>query len=79
MAALKGLEALTRSCAVEIVTDSQYLRDVATIWFKRWKAHGCRTASRDPVKNEDLWRRVDTICETHAITWTWVRGHTAIR
>jgi hypothetical protein len=70
-----GGEALTRSCAVEIVTDSQYLRDGATIWIKRWKARGWRTASRDPVKNEDLWRRVDAICETHAITWTWVRGH----
>jgi ribonuclease HI len=75
LATLKGLEALTRSCAVEIVTDSLYLRDGATIWIKRWNARGWRTASRDSVKNEDLWRRVDAICQTHAIAWTWVRSH----
>lgn len=75
LAAIKGLEALSRSCAVEVVTDSRYLRDGATSWLKGWKARGWLTAGRDPVKNEDLWRRVDALCLEHRIAWTWVRGH----
>lgn len=75
MTALKGIETLTRSCAVEIVTDSQYLRDGATTWIKGWKARSWRTAGKDPVKNVDLWQRIDAIDATHVITWTRARGH----
>ena len=74
MAALKGIETLTRSCPVEIVTDSQYLRDGATTWIKGWKARSWRTAGKDPVKNVGLWQRIDAIDATHVITWTRARG-----
>lgn len=75
MAALKGIETLTGSCAVEIVTDSQYLRDGAATWIKGWKARSWRTAGKDPVKNVGLWQRMDAIDATHVITWTRARGH----
>ena len=75
LAAFKGLEALTRACAVEVVTDSQYLRDGATSWIKGWKARGWRTVSKDSVKNADLWQQLDMIVVPLAIKWTWVRGH----
>lgn len=71
----RSWRALSRSCAVEIITDSRYLRDGATSWLKGWKSRGWKTAGRDPVKNEDLWRRVDALCLEHRIAWTWVRGH----
>jgi ribonuclease HI len=75
MAALKGTETLTRSCTVEIVTDSQYLRDGATPGIKGWKARGWRTAGKDPVRNVDLRQRIDAIDATHVFTWTRARGH----
>jgi ribonuclease HI len=74
-AAIKGLEALTRPCAVDLYTDSQYLREGITSWLKGWKARGWKTADRKPVKNEDLWRALDEARNRHDVTFHWVRGH----
>ncbi|HTO78168.1 MAG TPA: ribonuclease HI [Methylocystis sp.] len=75
MGAIAALEALTRPCAVTLHTDSQYLRNGVTQWIESWKARGWRTADRKPVKNVDLWRRLETATERHEIDWRWVRGH----
>lgn len=74
-AAIMALEALTRPCAVDLHTDSQYVRNGITQWLSGWKARGWRTAARDPVKNEDLWRRLDAAAARHRVNWHWVRGH----
>jgi ribonuclease HI len=74
-AATEALDGLRRSCTVELHTDSQYVRNGITQWIHRWKANGWRTAGRDPVKNEDLWRRLDAAAQRHQITWHWVKGH----
>ena len=73
--AIGALEALTRPCAIELHTDSQYLRNGVLTWMKNWKRNGWRTADRKPVKNEDLWRRLDEAKERHVIEWRWVKGH----
>ena len=75
MAAIMALEALTRPCEVELFTDSQYVRNGITEWMKGWKARGWLTADRKPVKNEDLWRRLDEARSAHTIRWHWVKGH----
>ena len=75
MAAIAALEALTRPCAVTLHTDSQYLRNGVTQWIEAWKARGWRTADRKPVKNVDLWQRLEAASERHEIDWRWVRGH----
>ena len=75
MAAISALEALSRACTVDLYTDSQYVRQGITQWLKGWKANGWRTASRDPVKNEDLWRRLDEARNRHEVRWHWVKGH----
>lgn len=75
MAAIRGLEALTRRCEVDLTTDSQYVRLGITEWLTRWKERNWKTASRKPVKNEDLWRRLDSARSKHDVTWHWVRGH----
>jgi len=75
MGAIAALEALTRPCAVTLHTDSQYLRNGVTQWMQAWKARGWRTADRKPVKNVDLWRRLESASERHDIDWRWVRGH----
>lgn len=75
MAAIEALAALKRSCRVEITTDSQYLRLGVTEWMPRWKANGWRTASRQPVKNQDLWQRLDALVARHTVVWHWVKGH----
>ncbi|KAA2244215.1 ribonuclease HI [Salinarimonas soli] len=75
MAAISALEALSRACTVDVYTDSQYVRQGITQWLKGWKANGWRTASRDPVKNEDLWRRLDEARNRHEVRWHWVKGH----
>lgn len=75
MAAIRGLEALSQSCKVELHTDSVYLRDGITKWIHGWKRNGWKTADRKPVKNEDLWRVLDDIISTHDISWHWVKGH----
>ncbi len=74
-AAIMALEALKRPCAVDLFTDSQYVRHGITQWMHGWKARGWKTADRKPVKNEDLWRRLDTARQRHDVTWHWVRGH----
>ena len=75
MAAISALEALTRACAVDLHTDSQYVRQGITSWIAGWKRKGWKTASNQPVKNEDLWKRLDTARERHDVAWHWVKGH----
>ncbi len=75
MGAIVALEALTRPCAVTLHTNSQYLRNGVTQWMRAWKARGWRTAERKPVKNVDLWQRLEAASECHDIDWRWVRGH----
>lgn len=75
MAAIAGLEALRRPCSVELTTDSQYLKRGIEQWMERWKANGWRTADRKPVKNKDLWQRLEAAARPHDVRWHWVRGH----
>lgn len=75
-AAIRALEALRRRCSIALYTDSQYLRHGITTWLADWKRRGWRTANRRPVKNQDLWLRLDELAANHDITWHWVRGHT---
>jgi ribonuclease HI len=75
MAAISALEALSRPCRVELHTDSQYLRGGVTGWIHNWKRNGWRTADKKPVKNDDLWRRLDEAATRHDIDWRWVKGH----
>ncbi|MCL4781160.1 MAG: ribonuclease HI [Gammaproteobacteria bacterium] len=74
-AAIEALAALSRPCEVALYTDSEYVRRGISEWLERWKRSGWRTADRKPVKNEDLWRRLDAIAATHRIEWHWVKGH----
>ncbi len=75
MAAIATLEALERPASLTIVTDSAYLRDGVTKWIHGWKRNGWRTAARQPVKNEDLWRRLDIARDRHEVSWDWIKGH----
>ena len=75
MAAISALEALTRPCKIELHTDSQYVKGGVTGWIKNWKRNGWRTADKKPVKNDDLWRRLDEAAARHDIEWKWVKGH----
>ena len=75
MAAIAALEALKRPCLVDIHTDSQYLRNGILTWINQWKGNGWRTADRKPVKNIDLWQRLDALLARHRVRWHWVRGH----
>ena len=75
MAAIAALEALKRPCRVDLHTDSQYLRSGITSWITKWKQNGWRTADKKPVKNAELWRRLDAALSDHEIRWHWVRGH----
>jgi ribonuclease HI len=75
MAAIRALEALNKPCKVTLHTDSQYVRQGITEWISGWKARGWRTAAKDPVKNEDLWRRLDEARARHEVVWKWVKGH----
>jgi ribonuclease HI len=74
-AAIEGLAALTRPCHVRLASDSQYLRDGITKWIAGWKRRGWRTAGNDPVKNVDLWQRLEAAMQPHRVEWEWVRGH----
>jgi ribonuclease HI len=74
-AAIEALSALTRRVPVELHTDSQYLRDGITKWIHGWKRNGWRTADRKPVKNADLWERLDALAAEHDVAWRWVKGH----
>jgi ribonuclease HI len=75
MAAIAALEALTRPCIVRLTTDSVYVKDGVTKWIFGWKRNGWRTADKKPVKNEDLWKRLDTAAAAHKVEWAWVKGH----
>ena len=75
MAAIHGLETLKRACSVRLTTDSQYVRNGVTRWLTRWKGNGWQTAARQPVKNADLWRRLDDAASRHQVEWVWTRGH----
>lgn len=75
MAAISALETLTRPCTVALHTDSQYLRQGITGWIHGWKKNGWRTADKKPVKNEELWKRLDAALARHKIEWKWVKGH----
>ncbi len=74
-AAIRALEALTRRSAVDLYTDSTYVKDGITRWLANWKAKGWRTASKTPVKNRDLWEALDALSSRHDVRWHWVRGH----
>jgi ribonuclease HI len=76
MAAIQALEALTRPCDVTLTTDSQYVRKGITEWIDNWRRRGWKTADKKPVKNVDLWQRLEKAAERHRIHWAWIRGHT---
>ncbi|QYJ03408.1 ribonuclease HI [Nocardioides panacisoli] len=75
MAAIRGLESLTRPSRVALYTDSTYVRSGILSWLANWKANGWRTAAKKPVKNVDLWQRLDEARRTHEVEWHWVKGH----
>ena len=75
MAAIQGLEALTRPCEVILTTDSQYVRQGITEWITGWKRKNWKTAAGKPVKNQELWQRLDTAASLHQVDWRWVKGH----
>jgi len=74
-AAISALEALKRACHIDLHTDSQYLREGITKYINNWKRNGWRTADRKPVKNIDLWQRLDVALAPHQVRWHWVKGH----
>ncbi|RVU34330.1 ribonuclease HI [Rheinheimera riviphila] len=75
MAAIIGLESLKEDCSVVLTTDSQYVRLGITQWLKNWKRNNWRTSQKEPVKNKDLWQRLDAASSRHHIDWQWVKGH----
>jgi len=75
MAAIQALEALTRDCEVDLTTDSQYVRKGITEWMSNWKRNGWKTAKKKPVKNADLWQRLEQATQEHQVNWHWVKGH----
>jgi ribonuclease HI len=77
-AVIRALEALKRSVAARVHTDSEYVRRGITEWLPNWKARGWRTADRKPVKNQDLWEQLDAAAARHDIEWKWVKGHSGV-
>ena len=75
LAAIRALEALNRRCRVDLHTDSNYLRHGITEWITKWKRNGWKTANRKPVKNDDLWQRLDELQAGQDVDWHWVKGH----
>jgi ribonuclease HI len=75
MAAIMALESLSRECEVRLTTDSEYVKNGITQWLPKWKARGWRTANKSPVKNADLWQRLERAASQHQVQWHWVRGH----
>ena len=75
MAAIQGLEALSRPCRVDLTTDSQYVQKGITEWIVGWKRRGWKNSAKKPVKNVDLWQRLDAATQQHEVHWHWVRGH----
>lgn len=78
MAAIKGLEALNRPTVVDLYTDSQYVQKGISEWLAGWIARGWRTASKTPVKNTDLWQRLQAASAPHTVQWRWVKGHSGV-
>ena len=78
MAVISAIEALKRPVPIRLYTDSEYVRRGITEWLKSWKARGWKTADRKPVKNQDLWERLDAIASRHEIEWHWVKGHSGV-
>lgn len=74
-AAIQALQALTEPCAVELTTDSTYVKDGITKWLQNWKSNGWKTAAKKPVKNQDLWKQLEAQTVRHAVDWRWVKGH----
>ncbi len=75
MAVIKGLEALKKKSTVTIYTDSKYVQQGSEEWLEGWKARGWKSASKQPVKNQDLWERIDSLLQQHSVTFVWVKGH----
>jgi ribonuclease HI len=75
LAVINGLLALKRTCRIEVYTDSNYVKNGISLWLPNWKRRGWKTADRQPVKNLDLWQRLDEEAAKHEISWHWVRGH----
>ena len=75
MAAISALESLTRSSAITVVTDSAYVKNGVTGWIHGWKRNGWRTADKKPVKNSELWQRLDEAQSRHKVEWRWIKGH----
>ncbi len=75
MAAIQALDSLKRACAVDLYTDSSYVKNGITQWMHNWKRKGWRTASNSPVKNADLWQQLDEAAKRHDVSWHWVKGH----
>jgi ribonuclease HI len=75
LAAIMAIESLTRPCQVSLTTDSEYVKNGITLWLKNWKLKNWKTANKKPVKNLDLWQRLDQACVQHDISWHWVKGH----
>ena len=74
-AAIESLEALNRPSDVDLYTDSRYVRDGITIWIKKWKTNNWQTSGRKPVKNLDLWKRLENALNQHNVSWHWIKGH----
>ena len=75
LAAILALESLTEKCAVNLTTDSQYVKNGINQWINNWKKNGWRTSDKKPVKNADLWKRLDEAVKRHSVKWHWVKGH----
>lgn len=75
LAAINALETLGRGTAITVVTDSQYVKNGVTGWIHGWKRNGWKTAAKKPVKNAELWQRLDAAAQRHDVTWEWVKGH----
>ena len=75
LAVIEGLKALSQPCKIDLTTDSNYVKDGITKWIKNWKKNGWKTASKQPVKNVDLWKKLDEALQSHDISWHWVKGH----
>jgi ribonuclease HI len=74
-AAIEGLRALKQPCEVEVITDSEYVKNGITLWIHGWKKKGWLTAAKKPVVNQDLWQQLDAQANRHKVTWTWTKGH----
>jgi len=75
MAAIAALEILNRSSEITIFTDSKYVKNGIQTWLSSWKKNNWKTSSKKPVKNDDLWKRLDALCQQHEVDWKWVKGH----